>query len=73
MRKDNYAILYEAYLQIRAAYDICANESGGIVRLIHQSGDKDARIKFDLIYTAISSADGLLQMLVEANRDSWNP
>lgn len=73
MSKDNYTILSEAYLQIRAAYDICGNDSGSIIRLIHQSSDKDARIKFDLLYTALSAANDMLETLLEADRTSWTP
>ena len=71
MDKDNYTILSEAYLQIRAAYDICCNDSTSIVRLINQKEERDARIKFDLLYTAISSANHMLEKLVEADKSSW--
>lgn len=73
MNKDNYAILSEAYLQIRVAYDICVNDSGSIVRLINQSGSKDARIKFDLLYTALSAATDMLEKLVAADKAFWAP
>lgn len=72
MDKDNYTILSEAYLQARAAYDICVNDSS-IVRSIRHCNDQEARINFDLIYTALSEINRKLQMLVEADKSSWEP
>ena len=71
MNKDNYTILSEAYLQAHAAYDICVNDSGSIVRSIRQCKDQEARVYFDLIYTALSEITRNLKMLVEADRESW--
>lgn len=75
--ENNFCLLDQACLLLRATNDILVNESSDIFHMAYtcenEGTRRDVLNKLGLIYTGVSRAADILQTLSEANRSSWEP
>lgn len=73
--EDNYVLLDQACMLVRAAEDILVNESSDIFHIVYAYKESDAQKnalnRLDLLFAGVCAASKILNKLSSVDRDSW--